>query len=120
MLTGFEDITYELTDTEKELVPIFLKGFQKHIGKRNAITNNEIIKRLSIKYKNITEARVRKIINYIRNEGLLPGLAAFSGGYYITNDANDIRRYIQSLAGRENAIHKVKNSMIRYLKELEA
>lgn len=118
MLPGFEEHTTDLTEYElKELVPVFIDGFKSKIGLINAITNREIVYRLSAKY-HITDVVVRKVIRYIREEGLLPGLVASSKGYYITNDPKDIERYIDSLDGRETKIRIVKRAMQEYLKAL--
>lgn len=121
MLNGFEEMTYELTETEKKLIPVFLRGFATKHGKNNSVTNKEISNRLKQIYPklSINEARVRKIINYIRTKNIIPGLVATSSGYYITKDPEEIRKYIQSLSGRENEIHRVKQSFEKYLNELQ-
>jgi hypothetical protein len=118
MLNGFEKYTHDLTDAEKELVPVFMNGFKTKIGKQNAVTNKEIVSKLSRKYK-ISDARVRKIINYIRNENLIPGLVASSEGYYITRDPVDLKRYIESLDGREKAIRRIKQATINFLQKIQ-
>lgn len=120
MLQGFDDITQELTDHEKFiLLPIFQRGFSKKYGEANAVTNKQIIQRIKEK-KGITigDARVRKIINYIRTHNLIPGLVATSEGYYVTQNVLELQKYIKSLQGRENEIRKVKDGMIKYLKML--
>lgn len=120
MLPGFDDITQELTEHEKiVLLPIFLRGFAKKYGKANAVTNKQIIQSIKAK-KNITisDARVRKIINYIRTHNKIPGLIATSNGYYVTHNVQEIQKYVKSLQGRENEIRKVKEGMIAYLKTL--
>lgn len=117
MLTGFENITHDLTDEEMKLVPVFIKGFQDKIGPSKAVTNKVIVERLGKKYK-ISDARVRKIINHIRNHNLVPGLVASSQGYYVTRDPEELRRYIESLDGRESEIRRIKNTMKQYLKAI--
>lgn len=117
MITGFENITHDLTEYEKGLVPVFAMGFKSKVGKENAVTNKQIVEKLSSKYK-ITDARVRKIINYIRNKNIIPGLVASSDGYYVTNDPEELKRYISSLDQREAAIREVKIGMLNYLKEV--
>ncbi len=125
MLPGFEDITHDLTDYElKILLPMFLKGFEKKIGIENAITNRQILKGFQSRRDNegkpyeISDVRVRKIINHIRINHLVPGLVASSKGYYITNDPKELKRYIDSLDGREMQIRRVKQGMKEYLKKL--
>ncbi len=117
MLAGFENLTYELTDYEKGLVPKFVKGFSTKRGKQNAITNKAIVAIMKARY-NITEPRVRKIINYIRIKNLVPGLVASKKGYYISNNPEEVKLYIKSLDGRVNEIRRVRESMQGYLKKL--
>jgi len=119
MLPGFETQTEDLSDYEKyTLVPVFITGFRNKYGKQNAVTNKSIVTRLKVKYK-ISDVRVRKIINYIRNHGLIPGLVASSEGYYISHDVSELKRYVQSLQGRENEIRRVKEVTIKFLKQIE-
>lgn len=117
MLEGFEDITHDLTDDEAKLVPYFIAGLKTNVGKANAITSNKIIEILQ--KDGLTGARVRKIINYIRVNYLLPGLIATSKGYYISTDPQEIKEYIASLGHREAAISSVRKCMEEYLKQLQ-
>lgn len=119
MLEGFGDITYELTEQEAELVPIFISGLKNKVGKQNAVTSSHIINKLQEKGHKVNGARVRKIINHIRTAYLLPGLIATSKGYYISNDPEEIKQYIASLGHREAAISFVRNKMEEYLKQLQ-
>ena len=119
MLEGFLELTQPLTDQEKKLIPLFIAGFKNKVGKGQAVTNKEIISRLKEKDIRLSEVQIRKIINYIRNNQLVPGLVACSKGYYITNDPEEIKSYINSLSGRENEIRRVKESMEKYLRQLQ-
>lgn len=118
MIQGFEEQTQPLTDAELELLPLFVRSFNHRKGKINAITNKDIIAKLKDRGISISEPRVRKIINHIRNEALVPGLVASSEGYYVSDNPSEIEGYIKSLAGRISAISKVKDSMVNYLKSL--
>lgn len=118
MLPGFEQHTAELTDYELNvLVPAFLNGFKTKKGAENAITNKQIVERMKNSYQ-VNDVVVRKVISYIREEGLLPGLVASSKGYYLSNDPKEIERYIESLDGRETKIRLIKMKMANYLKQL--
>jgi hypothetical protein len=118
MLHGFEEYTTPLSDYEKKLIPAFVVSFKKHIGKGQAVTNKEIIEAFGKIDVHLSETQVRKIINHIRNNHLVPGLIASSKGYYITKDVNELKQYIKSLNGRENEIRRVKESMQQHLKYL--
>jgi hypothetical protein len=116
LLPGFEDITHELTDDERALLPKFIRGFRNKFGPDNAVTNKQIIAGFKASGTKISDARVRKIINYIRTHDIVPGLVATSKGYYVTRDPMTIKKYIQSLDARIREIQRVRDAMARDLK----
>ena len=61
MINDFEHITYELTDSELELVPIIMKGISLRVGADLAVSGTLVCEKMKIK-----GARLRKIINYIK------------------------------------------------------
>ena len=113
MLTGFEEQTKPLTEREEtEYLPPILQGLSVRIGKDKAITNKEMKRGLMVNRGiEISEARVRKIINYIRCYNLIPCLIATSDGYYIAETEQELIDYEDSLAGREEAIREVRLSI---------
>ena len=115
MITGFEEITEPLTETEETVfLPPIIKGLRLKIGRHNAVTNKDIVRGLKKNLGiNISEARVRKIINHIRNNDLVPCLIATSKGYYIAETQQEVDDYIDSLKGRLDAITAVAKSMSR-------
>lgn len=113
MIKGFDTQTQPLTDYEtNELLPVLLSGLRTKIGKENAVTNKFIIDRLKGSYK-IDAARIRKLINHIRTNDLLPGLIATSDGYFIATTETELLEYEESLKGREDAIRAVRISIAR-------
>lgn len=115
MLEGFEKQTMPLTDEEQNtLVPIFVRCLAGQRGKENAVTNKEICSKMC-NYK-MSDARVRKIINHIRINDLVPCLIATSNGYYVAVTEQEISEYCLSLEGRENAIREVRLSIERQRK----
>lgn len=121
-LAGFEEVTEDLNEYELSLVPVFVRGFATKTGKARAITNSSIVTIMNGKYhgkQKLSGPRVRKIINHIRNHNLVQGLIATSNGYYVSMDAEEVRKYISSLAGRENEIRRIKEGMIKYLNTIE-
>lgn len=119
MITGFEEITHELTDEELEISKIIIRGIQSNIGSDNAITNIQIRKILLEKYEiKINDARIRKIINHIRVKRLVPKLCAASKGYYIAATKEEHQKYIESLQERIHSIQNVlSTSKLDFLKE---
>ena len=122
MLEGFSKQTHDLTDYEKNtLLPIMCKCFSQHVGKENAVTNNVICEKMNSKgYEKVSEARVRKIINYIRTKNLVPRLMASGSGYYITNNPDELKDYISSLKGRKEAIEGVIQAVQKQYEDLVA
>jgi len=103
MIKDFEGYTEELSDDELKLVPAFCAGLKSKIGKENAITNKAIQKAFQENEKwnlKIPDARVRKIINYIRVNGLGKGLCASSNGYYVAKNQEELEGYLEGLKQR--------------------
>lgn len=121
MITNFEEITEDITEAEKSLVPFFVKGFATKT-KENPIKAPEIVKLLNeflkkqgIDAPKITPERLRKIVNYIRVNSLLP-LIATSKGYYVSEDQDEIIKQIQSLKERAAAIVGAANGLMKFVK----
>ena len=117
MINGFEKETEDLSEYElTELLPILLKHLPRKKGTENAITGAAIRKGIeaNLDYV-ISGARLRKLINYIRKNDLIPCLIASSKGYYVATDNADVQRFIKSLEQRETAIRNVRLSMQRQL-----
>lgn len=118
MLNGFEKQTEPLTDYESNvLLPLVIRGLKIRFGEKNAITNRKMTVVLRNQDYEISEARVRKIINHIRNHALIERLIATSKGYYIATSIEEMGNYIDSLRGRESAIGAMRESMEKQYNE---
>jgi hypothetical protein len=115
-----------LTWEERQLLPFFVAAFRVRVESPNAIKATQIVKsgkEWARKWKistPINVERVRKIIRHIRLNHIIPNLVASSKGYYVTNDPLELERYIDSLAGRVEAIGKVSDEMIEDLNVMQA
>ena len=120
-LLRFEPETTKLTEYELKLVPIVVNILKSRLGRENAITNNNLVNRMSkLGFSSVTPERMRKLINHIRLYDLLSEcLVASSKGYYISNDEKEISDYIDSLRGREEAIRAVRLALEAQLGRLE-
>lgn len=113
MIRNFDNETAPLTGYETwVLLPRLISGLKTKQGRRSAVTNKYIVSRLKGSFK-ISEARVRKIINHIRTNDLIPGLIATSDGYFIAEAESELLEYEESLKGREDAIREVRQSIAR-------
>ena len=119
MLTNFEEYTQELSQEEMELIPIVIHGFRQY-KKENPIKSELIIKRMNeflalhgIQLK-MTGPRLRKLVNYIRSNGLLP-LIATSNGYFTSDCKQTILDQIRSLQERANSIERCAHGLSKFI-----
>ena len=118
MIKNFEDQTEELNSYElSKLVPAMVNGLKTKIGKHNAIKNADMVKAMKRAGYSITDVKVRKIINHIRNNALVPCLIATSKGYYVGDSLQELEDYITSLAQREKAIKDVRIAIQNQVRE---
>jgi len=118
-ITNFENYTHELTDQELEILPIVIHGFRAY-KKNNPIKAELIVKRMNqflsdrgYKLK-LTQPRLRKLVNYIRSNSLLP-LIATSQGYFTTDCKQTIQEQIKSLMERANSIDRCAQGLKNFL-----
>lgn len=117
MITNFEDITYDITDDEKR-VAIYIERLLKS---KNVFFNNKELSEMIIKASGgdkrylFKDARIRKIINYLRLT-TCPNIIATSKGYKISNDKEELKKYLDSLLERIDAIRSVAESTNNYIK----
>ena len=114
MINGFETITYELTEYEEhKILPLIIAGLKTKKGAAAAMKNNKMCQILKAEpwSLKISEARIRKIINFIRANGLINNLIATSKGYYIAQTQEEVQEYIESLNQRANAILTIKYAL---------
>ena len=119
MITNFEEYTHELTDQELEILPIVIHGFRAY-KKNNPIKAELIVKRMNQflsdrGYKiRLTGPRLRKLVNYIRSNGLIP-LIATSNGYFTTDCKLTIQQQIISLQERANSIERCAQGLKKFI-----
>jgi hypothetical protein len=125
MIPGFEEYTYKLTEYERQkLLPLLINLLNGREGKEKAILNREILEEFSKQFDKdnkpfkISDARVRKLINHIRTNGIITGLIATSKGYYISKDAAEVQRYIKSLYYRSEVISVLGDHMKLHLQKI--
>ena len=119
MITTFETYTAELTSEEMEILPLIIHGFRAY-KKNNPIKAELIVKRMNEYLQNngykirFTQPRLRKLVNYIRSNGLIP-LIATSQGYFTSDCKETIAEQIKSLYERANSIERCANGLKRFL-----
>lgn len=118
MIKGFEQQTCELSDYEiNTLLKPIKRGLETKIGKSKSITNAEIINAMKFHGYKISSVRLRKIINYIRVNDIVPLLIANGkDGYYIATEKKEVLDYIESLKQREKAISDMRLAIEKQFK----
>ena len=115
VITSFEQQTAELNDKELEIIPFLIKGFSSH-SEDNPIKAPVIVRQMNdFLAKNnkgikMNEPRLRKCVNYIRSNSILP-LIATSDGYYVSQDHEVIKSQIKSLRERASSISKCADGL---------
>jgi hypothetical protein len=131
MITNFDNETAPLNELEQKAAAIIADGMMRwHTGKDKVISSDAICKGLAKNYEcfrvqqgnggykpYLNGARIRKIINRIRMENLVPLLVSSSAGYYVATDATEVRDYIRSLKERASAITAVSQALTRQFRE---
>lgn len=120
-LTNFNDYSGDLSPEEMEIIPIVIHGFRRY-DKNNPIKSKLIVTRLNeylfLKgYKiKMSGVRLRKIVNYIRSNGLIP-LIATSKGYFVSKNKMDILDQIKSLKERARSIERCAKGLEKFIKD---
>ena len=105
MINGFEEQTAELAPDEMKIVKILVNRFQQKVGKKHIVNNPQICVALKEHYNIVTtEPRIRKVVQYIRNNNLLIGFIANSKGYYVADTKEEIEAWLNTMIQRRNSI----------------
>jgi hypothetical protein len=119
MIKTFEEHTSELTAEEMQILQLVVNGF-RHYKKDSPIKAELIVTRMNNYlqengYKiRLTQPRLRKLVNYIRTNGLIP-LIATSHGYFTSDCKQTILEQIQSLQERANSIERCAQGLKKFL-----
>jgi hypothetical protein len=125
MITNFEELTPKLTSKEKSVLP-FLVEILQTTSKQKPQKSNTIRMLLylkTLKQTDISQIQLRKLMNLLRKNAILPVIGT-SRGYYVSTDPAEIEKQIISLCERANAIlnaadglHEMKKQIINEKKQ---
>lgn len=113
MIQNFEKYTAKLTPYEQDiLAPMVAKYLQTCVGSKHAVRNKDICNAFETKgYQGLREARMRKVVNFIRMKGMVPHLVASSLGYYCATSIPEVEKYCDSLYERAMAILSIRQAL---------
>lgn len=118
MIPGFEKQTVELNKYELSFVPYIINKLSLNIGKKKAVTNSKICKHLQIyRGADISLPRFRKIVQYIRINGLIKNLIATSNGYFVASSRQECLEHIETMDKRINALITTRDTLSYQMKE---
>lgn len=129
MIRNFEEFTGELTDDERDYIfPRLIKILSTCIGKEKALTNSRILESFNVNNPIYSEEeeprviktrqnRIRHMIHILRVTDTIPFLIATAKGYYISNDYDEIKGYMQSIDDRLRAIYQIRRAMKRQIEK---
>lgn len=102
--------TNRLNDYERGILLPLVVGFLREAhGKK--LTSYMIADAIRKEGHTCDSMRVRKVINHIRCNAIIPCLAAGGNGYFVASNAEEISETIYSLEGRVEAIQEVINAL---------
>ena len=107
MVTNFEHHTKDVNSTDLKHIDNLIE-LLKTVVKQNPIKSDDILKYLNDiainqRFTKIDGPRLRKLINYIRSNSILP-IIATQHGYFVSYDVLDISNEIKGLTERSNSI----------------
>ena len=113
MIEKFASESAPMSDVERDsYLPYIVKRLKNNVGEKMAVCNAKICNAISREFgTQIKESRLRKIINVIRRTGEIDCLLASNKGYYVADNAQDVKIYIESLKQRESAIKEVREAL---------
>ncbi|MBC8315241.1 MAG: hypothetical protein H8E51_07035 [Bacteroidetes bacterium] len=115
-VTNFEEVTKELSEDEFSMLPNLIQILQEHADQENAIYSNDLCRKMATRCKveKFSGPRLRKMVNYLRVNGILPVIAT-SKGYYLSYNKDIIELQIKSLFERASAIRKSAYGLQKFL-----
>ena len=127
MLVNFEEITEDLTERELDFLPDVQEGIKKALEKAiQPRKQNELLTLINSYLQekhglfcslSLSGVRLRKYVNYIRKNSLMP-IIATSSGYSLSNDRNVIESQIKSLLQRSRSINEAAEGLKNYLNQI--
>jgi uncharacterized protein YpuA (DUF1002 family) len=121
MIALFEELTYQITDNEKRCA----KFIEAVLRKTNKFYTNKQLRKLIFERSgndtefDLADSRIRVIMNYLRRT-TAPNIIASSNGYKITEDIDELNKYLESLYDRIDAIKVIADQTSFYVKQYGA
>jgi|LakMenEpi03Aug12_release.lakeMendotaPanAssembly.Ray.scaffolds.fasta_scaffold258994_4 hypothetical protein len=111
----------QLTLHEEQVLMPLVKQILAHRDTKQKVFSNIKIRKVLREFgEEIHDRQIRKIIYYLRVNHLLPLLIANTEGYYVTNNKEDVVRWIEMQKSKISAMHQTINAIEeQYQKKLQ-
>lgn len=126
-ITNFEEITEDLTERELDFLPDVQEAIKNALEKAvQPRKQNELITLINsyLQQKHglfcslsLSGVRLRKYVNYIRKNSLMP-IIGTKDGYSLSNDRVVIESQIKSLLQRSRSINEAAEGLKNYLNQI--
>lgn len=120
MIINFENITEDLTTQElNDIVPLLVRAFEKRT-KENPVKAPFIVGSMNVYLKangydyKFSEVKLRKLVNYIRSNSILP-IISTSKGYYVSYDKTEVTNQVESLSQRARQIFRSAGGLKKFI-----
>lgn len=117
-VTLYEDITEALSENDLKHVNSMKNIFPIVMPANTLVKAPELCKKVNHELANyyyITPVSLRKWVNFMRSNGILPILAS-SRGYFLSYNKETIMDQVQSLRERANSINKAADGLLNFIK----
>lgn len=116
-VTTFETQTENISEYELSIVPKVIEELKliRRPRKSHEVCQiiNDSLQLILMKHK-VTPPRLRKLVNHIRVNGLLPVIAT-SEGYFVSYDRDVIEKQIKSLYERASSIKSCADGLTKFI-----
>jgi len=114
MIRNFKEETKVLTSEELQIAQQVMSGLKKYVGKESAISGSKICSGFhnNTRFK-MKGARLRKIINHLRNQG--EPICSSSKGYFYPSDSKEISDTCISIQQRIDSQVQVINQLSKHI-----
>lgn len=97
----------DLSSHEREVLPFVVEILRSRTGRGHEVSSQMIISAVRRMGYHISGSEVRRIVNHIRVNAVIPCLASNGNGYHVALTRDDMDECISSLLGRVEAIKEV-------------
>ena len=105
MIENFEEFTPNVSKDDMEAIDLLRTFLINRVGKSKGITNSQLRILLRQQDHIVNGAKLRRYIQYIRANKMIPMLCAGKKGYYIAENEEQWLKYKEAFASRTRSMN---------------